>query len=434
MDKEQNLQFTGGALRQSVMIDELSNGLTVVTDARTDVETAAVGVWVKAGARHETEPQNGVAHMLEHMAFKGTQKRTARDIAVEIEAVGGHLNAYTSREQTAYYARVLSQDVPLSVDIIADILQNSTFLDEELERERAVVIQEIGQTADTPDDIIFDLLQEKAFPSQPMGRSILGTVEHVGSMDRDRLGAFMSDHYSTDRMYLCAAGAVDHTAVVELGRRYFVDSDARPSNVVEPATYGGGEVRLNRELEQVHFALALPGLSYSDDDFYALQVMSTVLGGGMSSRLFQEVREKRGLCYSVFTFSQSFVDSGMFCVYAGTGAEQVSELVPILCDQLMNLTQVANEEEVSRARAQMKASTLMALESSTARAEQLARQIMIYGRPIPISEIVERIDAVDVAAVCKVADRIMKGATPTTAAIGPINGLVGYDEIMKRFS
>jgi predicted Zn-dependent peptidase len=418
----------------SVVVSRLANGLTVVSDNRPGVETAAVGLWVGAGARHETAPENGVAHMLEHMAFKGTETRTARDIAVEIEAVGGHLNAYTSREQTAYYARVLRDDLALSVDILADILQRSTFLEDELGRERTVVIQEIGQSEDTPDDIIFDYLQERAFPGQAMGRSILGTVDLIAGMSRERLTGFMDHHYKANRMILCAAGAVVHEDLLRLAECHFGDLPAGEDQVIEPAVYDGGEMRRDRDLEQVHFALALPGLTYTDPDFYALQVMSTVLGGGMASRLFQEVRENRGLCYSVFTFSQSFADNGVFCAYAGTGAEQVGELVPVLCDEITGLAGDATEEEVARARTQMKASTLMALESSTARAEQLARQMMIYGRPLRLDEIVERIDAVDAAAVRRVASRIASHAKPTVAAIGPLQRLASYDEIAARFS
>jgi len=417
----------------SVQISTLANGLRVVTDARSDVASSAVGVWVDAGARHETAAENGVAHMLEHMAFKGTERRSARVIAEEIEAVGGHLNAYTSREHTAYFARVLGDDLPLSVDILADILQHSSFLEDELARERTVVVQEIGQTEDTPDDIVFDHLQEQAFPGQPLGRSILGTVEKVQAMDRARLGGFMDKHYVASSLVLCAAGAVDHDGLVALAERHFADLPTQTAGAYEPAVYGGGEVRAERDLEQVHFSLALPGLSYTDPDFYTAQALSTVLGGGMSSRLFQEVRESRGLCYAVFTFTQSFADGGVFCAYAGTGEDEVAELVPVLCDELVRVAADAGEDEVARARAQLKASTLMALESSSARAEQLARQMLIFGRPIPPAEVVSRIEAVDAAAVRRVAGRILSAGAPTVAAIGPLRRLASYDDIAAKF-
>ena len=417
----------------TVDITTLANGLRVVTDAMPHLQSASVGVWVDAGARYETPEVNGVAHLLEHMAFKGTKRRNAQAIAEEIEAVGGHLNAYTSREQTAYFARVLRDDVPLAVDILADILQHSVFDADELERERTVVVQEIGQTEDTPDDIIFDQLQATAYPDQPNGWSILGTVERVENMAREALAGFMHRHYLGPRMVLVAAGAVEHAAIVALAEDAFGDLSSADAPSFAPASYAGGDYRDHRELEQVHFAMGLPGLRYHDDDFYASQVMSTVLGGGMSSRLFQEVREKRGLCYSVFSFASSYLDGGMFGVYAGTGADQVAELVPVMCDELTRLADDAGDEEVARARAQLKAGTLMSLESSSGRAEQLGRQMLIHGRPLPVDEIVGEIEAVDTAAVRRVAARVCGAGQPAVAALGPIDKLASYDRIAAKF-
>ena len=415
-------------------ITTLANGLRVITDSREGVQTTAVGVWVDAGARYETVANNGVAHMLEHMAFKGTDSRSAQDIAVAIESVGGHLNAYTSREHTAYFVRVMQEDVALSVDILADILQRSTFEEEELARERMVVIQEIGQAEDTPDDIIFDRLQAVSYPNQPLGRSILGPVDGVANMDRQVLFDFMAEHYSASRLLLCAAGAVEHDDLVALAERHFGALRQGGAHRFERARFQGGESREERDLEQVHFALALPALAYEDEDFYPMQVMSSLLGGGMSSRLFQEIREKRGLCYSIFCFATSYLDGGAFTIYAGTGAEQVGELVPVICDEMLRLSGDANQEEVSRARNQLKAGTLMSLESSAARAEQLARQMLVFGRPIPVEELIARIDAVDVAAVRRVAGRIASGGVPAVAALGPIADLASQAEIAARFA
>ena len=416
----------------------LANGLRVISESRQGVETTAVGVWVDAGARYETNLNNGVAHMLEHMAFKGTQSRSAQDIAVEIESVGGHLNAYTSREHTAYFARVLKEDLPLSIEILADILQHSTFEEEELVRERAVVIQEIGQAADTPDDIIFDHLQAVCFPDQPLGRSILGPVDGVANMDREVLFDFKAEHYTASRMLLCAAVAVEHDALVALAKENFSALRQGGLNPFEAAVFKGGERRDDRELEQVHFALALPALAYEDDDFYPMQVMSTVLGGGMSSRLFQEIREKRGLCYSIFCFASSYKECGSFTIYAGTGADQTGELVPVICEELLRLGEDASSDEVDRARSQLKAGTLMSLESSASRAEQLARQTLVFGRQLPLAELIERIDAVDAAAVRRVASRITGLAKNSPdfalAAMGPIRDLVSYDKIAAKLT
>ena len=407
--------------------------MRVVTERMPHLESAAIGVWVDAGARNETVANNGIAHMLEHMAFKGTERRSARDIAEEIEAVGGHLNAYTSRENTAYFVRVLKEDVPLGIDILADILQHSVFDEEELERERAVIIQEIGQTEDTPDDIIFDHLQETAYPDQPMGRSILGTVERVAGMGRDALAGFMATHYCAPRMVLVATGAVDHAAVLRLAESSFIELPKTDIGKPEPATYRGGDFRENKELEQVHFVLAMPGIAYKDPDFYAAQVMSTVLGGGMSSRLFQEVRENRGLCYSVFSFATSFIDGGMLGIYAGTGAAELRELVPVICDEFEKLVEAVDEAEVARARAQLKAGMLMSMESPSARAEQIGRQLLIYGRPLTVEEIVEKVEAVDTSAVCGIARRFAQAGKPTVATLGPIGALASFDEIAARF-
>ena len=418
----------------TIQMTTLDNDLRVISDRREGMQTTAVGVWVDAGARYETVANNGVAHMLEHMAFKGTESRSAQDIAVEIESVGGHLNAYTSREHTAYFVRILKEDLPLSIDILADILQRSTFTEEELVRERTVVIQEIGQAEDTPDDIIFDRLQEVSFPGQALGRSILGPVEGVANMGQDVLFDFMAEHYSASRLLLCAAGAVEHDNLVALAEQHFGGLRRGGDNPFEVAQFQGGDRRDERDLEQVHFALSLPALPYDDMDFYPLQVMSSVLGGGMSSRLFQEVREKRGLCYSIFCFASSYKDCGSFTIYAGTGAEQIRELVPVICDEMLRLSGDADAEEVARARSQLKAGTLMSLESSAARAEQLARQTLVFGRQIPLAELIERIDAVDVAAVRRVAERIASAGNPAVVALGPIAGLASQAEIAARFA
>ena len=417
----------------SVRETRLSNGLRIATDTMESVETTSVGVWVDAGARNEGVEINGVSHMLEHMAFKGTKRRTARGIAEEIEAVGGHLNAYTSREQTAYFARVVADDLPLAVDMLADILQHSTFEEQELARERAVIIQEIGQTQDTPDDLVFDQLQEVAFPDQSLGRSILGTVERVNGFSRDTLQSYMDMHYRAPGMVVVASGKVDHDEFIDLVQSGFGDLGSGQETSCEAGHYTGGDWREERELEQVHLTLGFQGLPFRDDDFYAVQILSTVLGGGMSSRLFQEVREVRGLAYSVFSFASSYLDCGLFGVYAGTGEGEIKELVPVVCEQLLEITKGIDADELSRAKIQHKAGMKMALESSMSRCEQLGRQILIYGKAIPIPEIIERIDAVDIDAVSRVSNRIMTSGAPTVAAIGPIGKLESYSAIAARF-
>ena len=418
----------------SVRVTELDNGLRIATDSMTHLETTSVGIWVNVGARYEDVGVNGISHMLEHMAFKGTKRRSAREIAEQIEAVGGHLNAYTSREHTAYFARVLKNDLPLAVDILTDILQNSTFDDDELVREREVIVQEIGQSEDTPDDLVFDRFQEAAYPDQALGRSILGTVERVNAMSRDDLLAYMTEHYNPAAMVVAGAGRIDHDQLVDLVAPAFTKLSSTESRVPVAADYKAGEFREARDLEQVHFLVGFDGLSHDDDDFYATHVLSTLLGGGMSSRLFQEIRENRGLAYSVHTFSASYCDGGIFGVYAGTGAEHLDELVDVTAVEIGKVTSEVFEDELVRARNQLKAGMMMSLESSSSRCEQLGRQIHIFGRPLSLGEIVANIDAVDLDAVVEVANRLFRGSAPVVAALGPVERLEPYDQIAARFA
>lgn len=417
----------------SVQVTRLSSGLTVASDVMPGTATVSLGAWVGAGTRHETPEVNGIAHLLEHMAFKGTERRSARDIAEQIEAVGGHLNAYTSRENTAFYAKVLSEDAGLALDIVADILQHPTFLEEELERERAVVLQEIGQALDTPDDIVFDYFQETAYPAQALGRPVLGESATVAGLSRAALCDYMQSHYGPGQMVLAAAGDVEHERFVAQVAEAFGDTAFGTNGATDPAAYCGGDRRENRELEQVHLLLGFDAPGYLDDDYYALTLLSMLFGGGMSSRLFQEVREKRGLVYSVYSFHSAFLDGGLFGIYAGTGEREVAELIPVVCDELAKLTGAIDEEELDRARAQVKSSLLMSRESSSARAEQLAQQLLIYGRSLPVSEVLEKIAAVTAADLQGVAAGLLASA-PTVTALGPLSQLEPAERLAARFA
>lgn len=416
---------------RNIQVSTLENGLRVVSDRMETVETVSVGVWVDAGARDEQADINGVSHLLEHMAFKGTERRDAYAIAAEIEAVGGHLNAYTSRENTAYYAKVLKEDVGLAVDILGDILQHSAMDETELARERAVILQEIHQAHDTPDDIVFDHFQEAAYPGQPIGRPVLGRPDVVGSMARDRVLGYMRSLYSAPRLVVAAAGKIDHAELLALAETHFTNLPGHADAPREQATYLGGDYREARELEQVHLVLGVEGIAYSDDDYYTAAVLSAVLGGGMSSRLFQEVREKRGLAYAISSFLSCYLDTGIFGIYAGTGGEEAAELMDVVLDEIDKIRTSVGADEVARARAQLKASLLMGLESTSSRCEQLAQQMLVFGRPIPTGEIVEKVEAVDEAAVLRVANRLFKGA-PTLAALGPVTGVAGHEAIAQR--
>jgi predicted Zn-dependent peptidase len=417
----------------NVRVTTLANGFRVATDRMDSVETTSLGVWAGVGTRNEPAEHNGVAHLLEHMAFKGTRRRSARDIVVEIEDVGGFLNAYTGREQTAYFAKVLADDTPLVVDILADILQNSIFDADELTRERAVVLQEIGQAEDTPDDIIFDHFQEIAFPDQAMGRPVLGRAEIVRELPRETVAGYMASRYRAGQMVLAASGQVEHDALVAMAEKLFSGLPGGGIPPSEGARYAGGDGRFERELEQVHLALGFHGVTYSDPDYYAAAVLSQLLGGGMSSRLFQEIREKRGLVYSIHSFTSSYADGGIFGIYAGTGEKEVAELLPVVCDELAKLPDDMSEPEVKRAAAQLRAATLMSREKPSARCEQLASQLLIYGRPITPAEAVARIDAVTIDDLVRLARRLTQSA-PTLTTLGPIGQVMEYDALRKRLS
>ena len=417
----------------TIEVTRLDNGLTIITERMDRVETVSFGAYVSIGTRDETAANNGVSHFLEHMAFKGTERRSAAQIAEDIENVGGYINAYTARETTAYYVKLLKNDLALGVDIIGDILTHSTFLDAEIERERGVILQEIGQANDTPDDIIFDQFQERAFPEQPMGRPTLGSEDLVSSMTRDTLMSYMREHYTTHNITIAAAGNLHHQDVVDLVKEHFRDLPSHQTPRPRAAAYEGGELRTTRELDQAHLVMGFPSVSYLHPDHYAVMILSTLLGGGMSSRLFQEIRERRGLVYSVYSFASPFSDSGLFGLYAGTGEDQAAELVPVMIDELKRLQDGLSEAELPRARAQLKSSLLMSLESTGSRCEQLARQIQVHNRPVPTSETVAKIDAVTEADILRVAQTIFSG-TPTFTAIGPVGTMPSLEDITARLA
>ena len=410
----------------------LDNGMTVLTDDMPHLESASLGIWVKAGSRSETEAEHGISHMLEHMAFKGTSTRNAMDIASAIENVGGDLNAATSVEHTGYFARVLKEDVKLAGDILSDILQNSLFDRGELDREQQVIVQEIGAARDNPDDHVFDLFQQAAFPDQAIGRTILGTVDSVRGFGPDSIRAYMDRNYVGDRMVLSAAGNVDHDQLVDVASQRFHKLKASGAPDPQLAAYVGGEQRLVSDHEQAHIVMGFEGRAYNSDGFYAVQILASILGGGMSSRLFQEIRERRGLCYSVYAFHWAFADSGIFGVAASTGEDEVNELIPVIVDELRRAAETITEDEVVRVRNQIRAGLLMSLESPSSRAGQLARQQILWGRPIALQETVERINRITADRVKQVARQIFEAGKVSLAGIGPVAHLPDYRDIASK--
>jgi predicted Zn-dependent peptidase len=403
-----------------VRMTVLPNGLRVVSERMDHAATVALGVWISAGSRHEAANEHGLAHLLEHMAFKGTARRSARQIAEEIEAVGGDINAATSIEYTCYTARVLEQDIGLAVDILADILQNSTLAPDELAREQGVILQEIAAVEDTPDDLVYDLFMGQVFAGQALGRPILGTPETVSGFDAGAIRAYLASHYRPERMVIAAAGAVDHEVLAALARDAFLMPGAAQGEpaAIEPARYTGGEVRKAQKTDQSHLVIGFRGQPFRDGAHYAHQVLATVLGGGLSSRLFQEVREERGLAYAIDAFHWAFSDTGVFGIGAGAAPKDVPELIRVSLNCLREVAMTATDAEVQRARAQMKVGMLSALETPGGRVEQLARQALTVGRIAPRGEIAARIDAVSTADVRRAAVEALS-STPAFAMVGP---------------
>jgi len=422
----------------TVRVTELPGGLRVVSDAMPDLHSTAIGVWVDAGSRHEEAEENGVAHFLEHMAFKGTERRSTRQIMEEIELVGGSLNAFTSREQTAYHAQVLAADLDLAVDLLADIVQNPVFGADEFERERQVILQEIGLAQDTPDDVVFDHLQAVAYRDQPMGRCILGTDRRIADLPVETLRGFRGRHYAPGRMIVAAAGAVEHDRLLDLVAAHFGTGggEAAPhqTGTYLPASYVGGDLREPRDLDQVHLTFAFPGFAHDDPDIYALQVYGALLGGGASSRLMQEIREERGLAYSIYAQPVAYADGGLLTLYAGTGVELAGELLDVLGREVRASVTDLSDAEIQRARAQLKAGLLMSLESSNARMEMAARNLHLFGRTVTVEEMSAKVDAVDREAVVRAARRVLDGSRLSFAAVGPVDDLPDAAAIQERFA
>ena len=414
-------------------IHSLKSGLTLITDYIDTVETVSVGMWNKVGARNEHENVNGVAHLLEHMAFKGTHSRSALEIAKEVEMVGGAVNAYTSREITAYYMKVLKEDIALSIDIISDILQNSAFDSGELDRERGVILQEIGMYLDTPDDVVFDKWQEVAYPNQPMGRSVLGSSEIIKTISRDQVEAFMKNYYRPEKMVFSVSGNFNENNVIELIEKHFHNLPQGSEDHSPKAIYHGGEFRQDKDLEQVNIILGFEGVDFYSDLYYPTAVYSAVLGSGMSSRLFQEIREKRGLVYSISSYTSSFSDSGIFGVYAGTGQKEVMELVPVLCDQLNIDASQFTTEELQRAKAQFKSGLLMGQESTSRRCRSNASKYLMHNRLISHEEMISEIDNVQLGDLEKARKNILK-SNITLSSIGPVKNLESLDSVKRRLS
>lgn len=409
----------------------LENGIRVITDTNSQADSVSLGVWVNVGARYETADINGISHMLEHMAFKGTTTRSAFEISKEIEDVGGIINAYTGKDMTAYYVRVLKEHQSLGLDIIADIVQHSTMDKAELEKEKGVIVQEINMQNDTPDDLVFDYFSETAYPQQALGRAILGTADIVRSISSEQLLDYMHTQYTANRLIISASGALNHEAFTEACRKKFTAIATHTGKDPEKARYTGGEKRVLKPHEQVNLVLGFEGFSYTHPDYYAGSILSGILGGGMSSRLFQEIREKRGLVYSIYAFNSPEADTGIFGVYAGTGEKEVVELMPVLCDELVSMADNITDEEINRSKARLKARVLMRAENISSHAEMNAIDMITHRRCVSKEEVIQKIEGVQKHDLERIAKQIL--ATPVSfSVLGPIKEVMPFDEIKKR--
>jgi predicted Zn-dependent peptidase len=414
----------------------LSNGVRVLTEAMPQMVSATIGIWVENGSRYETPDQNGVSHFIEHLLFKGSQNRTAAQIAEQIDAVGGVLNAFTGKEYTCYYAKVLGDDLPMTTELLADIFLNSLFAPDEIDRERQVVLQEISQAEDTPDDFIHDLFNLNFWQGHPLALPIFGSVETVNAINREMLLGLMAHRYRADKVFIAAAGAVDHDKLTRDCQRLF--SSIPEGGTTDPLTPPSEHLMvLNhlKKLEQAHLCIGGRGLSQVDRLRYAAYVFNTALGGGMSSRLFQEVREKRGRVYSIYSFLSAFLDSGYFGIYAGTSPEWVDEVIEVTLKEVKQMVREGlKPSELARAKTQLKGNMLLGMESTDSRMNRLARNEIYFGRDIPLEEIARGIDQVTNEQVVELAHTCFQPDRMGMVMLGDLKGRELGPEIFSELN
>ncbi|MEU2392123.1 pitrilysin family protein [Streptomyces sp. NPDC007369] len=414
-----------GTVRRTV----LPGGLRIVTETLPSVRSATFGIWAHVGSRDETPSLNGATHYLEHLLFKGTGRRSALDISSAIDAVGGEMNAFTAKEYTCYYARVLDTDLPLAIDVVCDMLTGSLIREEDVDAERGVILEEIAMTEDDPGDCVHDLFAHTMFGDSPLGRPVLGTVDTINALGADRIHRFYKKHYDPTHLVVAAAGNVDHAKVVRQVRAAFEKAGALGRTDAQPIGPRGGTKRIrtsgrvdlvSRKTEQAHVVLGMPGLARTDDRRWALGVLNTALGGGMSSRLFQEVREKRGLAYSVYSYTSGFADTGLFGVYAGCRPSQVHDVLRICRGELEKVVaEGLADEEIKRAIGQLSGSTVLGLEDTGAIMNRIGKSELCWGDQMSVDEMLAQIAAVTPDDVRSVAQDVL-AQRPSLAVIGPL--------------
>lgn len=410
---------------------KLNNGFHILTYSMPGAQSVALNLIARVGSRYESENQSGISHFLEHMAFKGTKTRSAKKIAEEFDSIGGHFNAYTSREQTVYYAKVLPENTHIALDIIADIIQNSVFDQEDITKEYSVICQEIAQTLDSPDDLAYEKLSQVAFENQAIGRSILGTEATIARFTTEDFHSYIRKHYHADNMFLSVAGKVNHEEIVSMAKQMF-DFEKSDGANIESATYTSGISLISKQLEQSNIIIGFNSIAYTEIvPFYHAQILSLILGGGISSRLFQNIREDLGLAYSVGAFNSSYSDTGLFSLYAGTSHENLVKTSESLVDEILKICDNVTKEELDRAKAQIRASIIMAEEKSSYKSEEIGRTFSIFGKYEGREVLMNYINNTTENDIIAVARRIFSSA-PSLSVVGLDANSVDYEKIRNR--
>lgn len=418
-----------------VRVEKLANGLTVITDYVPTVESVLVGLMSAVGSVNETANINGISHFLEHMAFKGTKTRTYTQIAEMIEDIGGDINAYTSKDHTFYYTKVLKEYLEHGIDILADIIQNSVFDEVETSKERNVILQELYNSLDTPDDIIYDYFAETAYPNQSMGRPILGTEETINSITPDKLRNYIKENYCADKLFLIVSGNFDHSKVIDLAKKYFTHLVPVGNCPTPHSEYIGGFFKKQKDLEQIHLMLGFESSNTSDrKGLFAENILNNVLGGGMSSRLFQEVREKQNLVYTIYSAMNNYSDTGCMYIYTSTDTEKINKVIDATAKEILKVCESGiTEKELNRAKISYKSSLLMSFESTSVRMRMLGRQMQHYGKIIPQSENVELIESISLQDIIDTANRVFSTA-PTITYLGNVSDVYDMDTVKSKLS
>ena len=418
-----------------INITTLDNGLRIVNEYMPDVESVSINVWVKTGSRNENKQNNGISHFLEHMAFKGTKTRNTQQIAEEFDDIGGRVNAFTSISKTAYYTKVLKESTEKAVELLSDIVQNSIYLQDEMDKERFVILQELAMTKDDPSDIIDDYFSETAYKNQPYGRTILGPAKNIKKFTREDILNYVDKQYKTEDIVISFAGKLENEEAVKLVQKYFTSLNIGKNKEPEKAVYTGGYFAKNKKLEQTQLIMGFESYTHLDKHFYEAGVLGIVLGGGMSSRLFQEIREKRGLCYRINAGNSSSHDTGTFDIYCAVAPDKINELIIATIEELKKTVKNITEEECQRAIVKLKSNILMSRESNSSRAQKNASDILSRNRIISTEELIEEIEAVNTKKLQNLMEDILKKSKPTVAMLGKIDSnVLDYDKIISEIN